>query len=256
MKLRMSNHCGFTLVELLVVITTIVVLLALLTPAMDKAIYRAEQVRCLANIKGQYTAITTYAFDNKRSYFYRNASAPTYQRTGETPSPVDLLKSKYMPAAMIICPIVAGVPSQDNGAFKRTDWRSEFGNVGDLSWGGWDADPQPFHIYSAYMWMAAYNAGGEPITMYEDEGKPPRSIRETHPKTTLFTHRYNEHNSNSIHEECHNGRGTGVSGTFATNPEITDMPIGFGDGSATYRTRDEFKLRMFIPPGGLRNFYW
>jgi len=37
-------------IELLVVITIIVVLLSLLAPALDKAIYRAELPRCAASL--------------------------------------------------------------------------------------------------------------------------------------------------------------------------------------------------------------
>lgn len=39
---------AFTLIELLVVITIIVVLLALLVPALDKAIYQAQLSVCAA----------------------------------------------------------------------------------------------------------------------------------------------------------------------------------------------------------------
>lgn len=41
---------AFTLVELLVVITIIVLVLALIVPAMEKAIDHAERVRCAANL--------------------------------------------------------------------------------------------------------------------------------------------------------------------------------------------------------------
>jgi prepilin-type N-terminal cleavage/methylation domain-containing protein len=65
------TNAGFTLVELLVVITIIVVLLALLTPALDKAIYEAEMAADLANMRGIATAATIYAMDHKRNYPYR-----------------------------------------------------------------------------------------------------------------------------------------------------------------------------------------
>src|SRR5438876_557647 len=42
-------RAAFTLIELLVVVTIIVVLLALLTPALDRAIYQAELTVCAAN---------------------------------------------------------------------------------------------------------------------------------------------------------------------------------------------------------------
>ena len=73
---------AFTLVELLVVITIIVLLLALLTPAMDKAIYRAELLRCQTNQRGIASGVLLYAVDFKRSYPY----CP-YARNGVAGSP-------------------------------------------------------------------------------------------------------------------------------------------------------------------------
>jgi prepilin-type N-terminal cleavage/methylation domain-containing protein len=62
---------AFTLIELLVVITIIVVLLALLTPALDKAIYEAELAICAARVRGLAQAATVYTTDHKRRYPYR-----------------------------------------------------------------------------------------------------------------------------------------------------------------------------------------
>ena len=64
---------AFTIVELLVVITIIVVLLALLMPALDKAIYQAELVRCAAQMKSVAFGATLYTHDHKRHYMYRRA---------------------------------------------------------------------------------------------------------------------------------------------------------------------------------------
>ena len=49
---------GFTLVELLVVITIIVILLALLAPALDKAIYQAELAVCGTRVRAIATGCT------------------------------------------------------------------------------------------------------------------------------------------------------------------------------------------------------
>ena len=59
---------AFTLIELLVVVTIIVVLLALLAPALDKAIYQAELVTCAAKIRGVGATANTYAMNFKRFY--------------------------------------------------------------------------------------------------------------------------------------------------------------------------------------------
>jgi prepilin-type N-terminal cleavage/methylation domain-containing protein len=65
------QQVGFTLVELLVVITIIVVLLALLAPALDQAIQQAELAVCGANAHAAASGATVYAFDARRFYPYR-----------------------------------------------------------------------------------------------------------------------------------------------------------------------------------------
>ena len=62
---------GFTLVELLAVITIIVVLLALLMPAMDQAVYHAEMAVCATHLHTIAVAAQSYALDHKRAYPYR-----------------------------------------------------------------------------------------------------------------------------------------------------------------------------------------
>lgn len=71
------DQIGFTLIELLVVVTIIVVLLALLVPAMDKAIYRAELAVCGARQKGVVNAVGAYAVENNRLYPYRPTQGPS-----------------------------------------------------------------------------------------------------------------------------------------------------------------------------------
>lgn len=60
------RRVGFTLVELLVVVTIIVILLALLSPALSKAIYAAQKVDCLSRQRLMVSACTFYAGDHKR----------------------------------------------------------------------------------------------------------------------------------------------------------------------------------------------
>ena len=62
---------GFTLVELLVVVTIIVVLIALLVPALDQAVYQAELAVCGSNLHNVGVGVNTYAMDFKRRYPYR-----------------------------------------------------------------------------------------------------------------------------------------------------------------------------------------
>jgi hypothetical protein len=67
----MHPRTAFTLVELLVVVATIVVLLALLMPALEKAVYQAELAVCAAKLKGIAGGVVVYASENKRSYPHR-----------------------------------------------------------------------------------------------------------------------------------------------------------------------------------------
>ena len=66
---------AFTLIELLVVITIIVVLLALLTPALDKAIYQADLAVCGSHQHAAALGFQTYALDHHRQYPSRALAA-------------------------------------------------------------------------------------------------------------------------------------------------------------------------------------
>jgi prepilin-type N-terminal cleavage/methylation domain-containing protein len=59
---------GFTLVELLVVISIIALLLAVLMPALSKAREQGRRVVCAANLKQLGTLLEFYSMDNKSSY--------------------------------------------------------------------------------------------------------------------------------------------------------------------------------------------
>ena len=69
----MPRPVAFTLIELLVVVTIIVVLLALLTPVLDKAIHQADLAVCAANQRAIAMGALGYAADAQRFYPQRNA---------------------------------------------------------------------------------------------------------------------------------------------------------------------------------------
>jgi prepilin-type N-terminal cleavage/methylation domain-containing protein len=62
---------AFTLVELLVVISIIVLLISLLAPALDQAVYQAEMAVCGARQRAIGGGVMSYAFDFKRRYPHR-----------------------------------------------------------------------------------------------------------------------------------------------------------------------------------------
>jgi len=72
---RRRGPTGFTIVELLVVVTIIVILLAMLSPALSKALYQAQLAICAANLHANHGGVTTYTFDHKRYYPNRKMMA-------------------------------------------------------------------------------------------------------------------------------------------------------------------------------------
>ena len=80
-KSAMSQKCGFTLVELLVVITIIALLITILLPSLSSARESARGAKCLSNLKNFGSGFEVYA--NQTRNQQRTSSAFDHRRDGD-----------------------------------------------------------------------------------------------------------------------------------------------------------------------------
>lgn len=94
---------GFTLVEILVVISVIALLAAMLMPATAKVRAYARRTRCLSRLDQIGKAISMYVDDNDHWYPCASIMPSTEPKPGGLPRICDLLK-RYAPPELFECP--------------------------------------------------------------------------------------------------------------------------------------------------------
>jgi prepilin-type N-terminal cleavage/methylation domain-containing protein len=104
MKEQKSTQSGFTLIEMLVVIAIIVLLASLLFPTINSALRRAQQTRCMANLRNfgvawntNYLETISGPHENEMDavFPWLSAMVPDYIEASMLRCPADESKGKY-----------------------------------------------------------------------------------------------------------------------------------------------------------------
>jgi prepilin-type N-terminal cleavage/methylation domain-containing protein len=112
-RLRSSRFEGFSLVELLVVMTVIGLLAALLFPALSAARENSRRIRCGQNLRQINLALALYALDN------HDVLPPPQEPVGYWPS---MLWPQYVNLGLLLCPTdQAAILSNSNAPCTNAD---------------------------------------------------------------------------------------------------------------------------------------
>jgi prepilin-type N-terminal cleavage/methylation domain-containing protein len=155
---------AFTLIELLVVVAIIVVLLALLTPGLGKALDVASNTRCLTNLRHWTQGMWQYSYDHHKATMYvtegRNnywhwrlasyVGQPTYGKTTLVPGDYEVLKVNECPDA------------EFHGGLGSAKWMWGY----DVSQGAYGMNLVSQGAYGMNLWMSSNFRPGT----YTDEG--------------------------------------------------------------------------------------
>ena len=267
--LRRRGQYGFTLVELLVVVSIIALLVSILIPALRQAKFQAYRIYCLNNIKNQYLAQVTYAMDSNGEFAPHTDFTPTYVRSNQPPN------SNYCHKAMdryVEDPKIFLCPLQRTFGLAFSDLEYTWAEYG--GWNGVDVlgNPQK-SIWTAYSWFANFvGLGlGSPARppqfsfdshegIFVNEPEWPRKYSECTDSKAFIAHDISwtpQAQWNLWYDRGHDGQISSLPGSWSLDEVLScqDNPLGYADGHVIYTLKNNIKPRARIAWGNTEIYY-
>jgi len=149
-----SQHAGFALIELLVVVAVLALLVSILLPSLSSAKELAKVVRVRAELRGIATALECYAEEHERTYPPQRTYCESEKWEHFCELPIELVEGKWLPAGQPDTKMSANIEDIFNPGhtykYKAPGWG--FHNDGAVPKSVWvpddfpnddpDADPQ------------------------------------------------------------------------------------------------------------------
>src|SRR5688572_15652693 len=160
---------GFTLLELLVVVTIIVILISVMVPALERAQTQAGKVKCMGNLRAFSQAIRLYASDHKGDALSRGDNCLQYGLAKYMGFPEYGTTQPVGAAKFMLCPETTVVFNLRHADSPQVTW--DLGNGGQGSYGfnlffnSYATGSNPNLGYPASAWHLKFDkaAGQTPI---------------------------------------------------------------------------------------------